>query len=183
MQSADKLLFALHEIFQVALCAESSQTLSYEMKRPAIRVTMKQACQKQGSDDDNINIFNIKVSCTQRVGFLTALQDGEMPALYSFVGAMQEHKGESNLAVQTVKDIDLGSVTDRNKTTHILWLEQTETNGSEVKVTNSVDRPVKKDEDCCTVIQLRAFLGSLTDFKVCKEVCSLIEAVKFLNPE
>ncbi|KAK3792912.1 hypothetical protein RRG08_033763 [Elysia crispata] len=178
MQSADKLLFALHEIFQVALYAESSQIPLEEMRNPSIKVTMKQAYQKERPDDVCENIFNIKVSYNQRVHLLKTLQ-GEMPILYSFIREMQEREEESHLAVQTSVNED----NDRKKTTHILWVEETKTNGSSVKVTNEVVKPLKEDEDCGTVIQIRAFIGSMTELKACKEICSLIEAVKFLNPK
>ena len=70
---------------------------------------------------------------------------------------MQEREEESHLAVQTSVNED----NDRKKTTHILWVEETKTNGSSVKVTNEVVKPLKEDEDCGTVIQIRVKFHNL----------------------
>ncbi|GFS08857.1 hypothetical protein ElyMa_003023200 [Elysia marginata] len=153
MQSADNLLFSLQEIFQVVLYAESSQIYQDGMSDLNFKVTVKQGDQKQRSNESYVSICNVKVSCNQCVNVVQALQAQEMPALYSFVCALQKQTKNSHLAVQTTS----GGANDEQKTTSILWLEEAEIDGSdsEVKVANKIVKPVKGKEDCGIVIQIR----------------------------
>ena len=74
-----------------------------------------------------------------------------MPGLSGFICSMQKHEEESHLAIQTTKELE----DERKKTTCILWLDDSEENCTDVKVTNEIIKPAENKNDNGIIIQIR----------------------------